>query len=55
MKLKTISISKSNVSILKSAMTDSASTVEQGLIVPIAAVHKIKTKYHLPYGWRNRQ
>lgn len=38
-------------------MTDyTASTVEQGLIVPIAAVNKIKTKkYRLPYGWRNRQ
>lgn len=38
------------------AMTDyTASTVEQGLIVLIAAVNKIKTKYHLPYGWRNTQ
>lgn len=37
-------------------MTDyTAFTVEQGLIVPIAAVNKIKTKYHLPYGWSNRQ
>lgn len=38
-------------------MTDyAASTVEQGLIVPIAAVNERKTKkYHLPYGWRNRQ
>lgn len=37
-------------------MTDyTASAVEQGLIVPIAAVNKIKMKHHLPYGWRNRQ